>query len=44
VAEASSPPLAHEEFVAMAAILDRHMEWRQFIVGDGMVISHCVTA
>jgi hypothetical protein len=28
----------------MAAILDRHMEWRQFIVGDGMMISDCVTA
>jgi glutathione S-transferase len=36
--------LAREEFVAMAAILDRHMEGRQFIVGDGMTIADCVTA
>ena len=36
--------LAREEFVAMATILDRHMESRQFIVGDGMTIADCVTA
>ncbi len=36
--------LAREEFVAMAAIIDRHMEGRQFIVGDGMTIADCVTA
>jgi glutathione S-transferase len=36
--------LAREEFVAMAAILDCHMEGRQFIVGDGMTIADCVTA
>jgi glutathione S-transferase len=36
--------LAREEFVAMATILDRHMEGRQFIVGDGMTIADCVTA
>jgi glutathione S-transferase len=28
----------------MAAILDCHMEGRQFIVGDGMTIADCVTA
>jgi glutathione S-transferase len=36
--------LAREEFVAMAAILERHLEGRQFIVGDGMTIADCVTA
>jgi glutathione S-transferase len=36
--------LAREEFAAMATILDRHMEGRQFIVGDGMTIADCVTA
>jgi glutathione S-transferase len=36
--------LAREEFVAMAGILDRHMEGRQFIVGDGMTIADCVVA
>jgi glutathione S-transferase len=36
--------LAREEFVAMAAILDCHMEGRQFIVGDSMTIADCVTA
>jgi glutathione S-transferase len=36
--------LAREEFVAMAAILDCHMEGRQFIVGDGITIADCVTA
>ena len=36
--------LAREEFTAMATILDRHMEGRQFIVGDGMTIADCVTA
>jgi glutathione S-transferase len=28
----------------MATILDRHMEGRQFIVGDGITIADCVTA
>lgn len=36
--------LASEEFVAMAEILDRHMEGREFIVGDSMSIADCVTA
>lgn len=36
--------LAKEEFMEMAAILDRHMEGREFIVGDGMTIADCVTA
>jgi glutathione S-transferase len=36
--------LAREEFVAMATILDNHMDGRQFIVGDGMTIADCVTA
>jgi glutathione S-transferase len=36
--------LAREEFVAMATILDRHMEGRAFIVGDRMTIADCVTA
>jgi glutathione S-transferase len=36
--------LAGEEFVAMAAVLDRHMEGRQFIVGDGVTVADCITA
>ncbi len=36
--------LAREEFAAMATILDRHMEGREFIVGEGMTIADCVTA
>jgi len=36
--------LAREEFVAMAAILDCHMQEREFIVGDSMTIADCVTA
>jgi glutathione S-transferase len=36
--------LAEEDFLAMAAVLDRHMEGRQFIVGDSMTIADCVTA
>jgi glutathione S-transferase len=36
--------LARQEFVAMAAVLDRHLERRQFIVGDGITIADCVTA
>jgi len=36
--------LAREEFAAMATILDRHMEGREFIVGEGMTLADCVTA
>jgi glutathione S-transferase len=36
--------LAREEFVAMAAVLDRHMEGREFIVGDRVTVADCVTA
>jgi glutathione S-transferase len=36
--------LAKEEFVAMAAILERHMDGREFIVGDGITVADCVTA
>src|SRR5262245_59132704 len=36
--------LAREEFVAMAALLDRHMDGREFIVGDSLTIADCVTA
>jgi len=36
--------LASQEFVAMAAVLDRHMEGRQFIVGDRITVADCVTA
>lgn len=36
--------LAREEFRAMAAVLDRHMEGREFIVGDSMTVADCVTA
>lgn len=36
--------LASQEFVAMAAVLDRHMTGREFIVGDRISIADCVTA
>jgi glutathione S-transferase len=36
--------LAREDFTAMAAVLERHMEGRQFIVGDRMTVADCVTA
>jgi len=36
--------LAREDFAVMAAVLDRHMEARTFIVGDGMTVADCITA
>lgn len=36
--------LAKEDFVSMAVILDRHMEGREFIVGDTISVADCVTA
>lgn len=36
--------LAKEDFVSMAAILDRHMDGREFIVGDTISVADCVTA
>ena len=36
--------LAREDFAAMAAVLERHMEGRQFIVGDRVTAADCVTA
>lgn len=37
-------PLAREEFPEMAAVLDRHMAGREFIVGERISIADCVTA
>jgi glutathione S-transferase len=37
-------PIASQEFIAMATILDNHMAGRQFIVGDTITIADCVTA
>ena len=36
--------LAKEEFIAMATVLDRHLEGRRFIVGDGITVADCVMA
>jgi glutathione S-transferase len=36
--------LAREDFVAMASVLERHMEGRQFIVGNRIGAADCVTA
>lgn len=36
--------LAKQDFAKMAAILDRHMEGREFIVGDGITIADCISA
>ena len=36
--------LAKEDFAKMAAILDRHMVGREFIVGSGFTIADCISA
>ena len=36
--------IARREFTAMAAILDRHLEGREFIVGDRFSVADCVAA
>lgn len=36
--------LARDEFRQMAAILDRHMQGRRFLVGDTFTAADCVTA
>ncbi|KVX97189.1 glutathione S-transferase family protein [Burkholderia ubonensis] len=36
--------LARDDFVNMAAILDRHLDGRAFIVGDALTVADCVTA
>lgn len=36
--------LAREDFLAMASVLERHMEGRQFIVGNHITAADCVTA
>ena len=36
--------LAREDFATMAAILDTHLEGREFIVGDTLTVADCVTA
>ena len=36
--------LAKEEFLAMAAVLDVHLDGRHFIVGDNITVADCVTA
>jgi glutathione S-transferase len=35
--------LAREDFVDMAAILDKHLESRTFIVGEQLTVADCVT-
>lgn len=36
--------LARADFATMAAILDKHLEGREFIVGDRLTVADCVTA
>ncbi|NIE59302.1 MULTISPECIES: glutathione S-transferase family protein [unclassified Burkholderia] len=36
--------LAREDFRTMATILDKHLEGREFIVGDTLTVADCVTA
>ena len=36
--------LARGDFTAMAAVLERHMQGRQYIVGDHVTAADCVTA
>jgi glutathione S-transferase len=35
--------LAKEDFTTMAAILDKHLEGREFIVGERLTVADCVT-
>ncbi|QCP51976.1 glutathione S-transferase family protein [Trinickia violacea] len=35
--------LARDDFMSMAAILDKHLEAREFIVGDRLSVADCVT-
>jgi glutathione S-transferase len=35
--------LAREDFTAMAAILEKHLEGREFIVGNALTVADCVT-
>ena len=35
--------LAREDFATMAEVLDRHLEGREFIVGDRLTVADCVT-
>lgn len=35
--------LARSDFATMAAILDKHMDGREFIVGDRLTVADCVT-
>ena len=35
--------LAKEDFAAMAAILEKHLDGREFIVGDRLTVADCVT-
>ncbi|HWK73341.1 MAG TPA: glutathione S-transferase family protein [Povalibacter sp.] len=37
-------PLARRDFMRMAAVLERHMDGREFIVGDRISVADCVTA
>ncbi|HDR9771025.1 TPA: glutathione S-transferase family protein [Burkholderia cepacia ATCC 25416] len=36
--------LARDDFRTMAVILDKHLEGREFIVGDTLTVADCVTA
>ncbi|MCA7949164.1 glutathione S-transferase family protein [Burkholderia seminalis] len=35
--------LARDDFTTMAALLDKHLEGREFIVGDALTVADCVT-
>jgi glutathione S-transferase len=37
-------PLARQEFKAMAAVLEEHMQGRSFVVGDGLTVADLVLA
>jgi glutathione S-transferase len=41
---AADMPLARADFRQMAAVLDRHMEGRTYIVADALTAADCVTA
>ena len=37
-------PLAREEFKAMAAVLEAHMQGRRFVVGDSVTVADLILA
>ena len=41
---AAEIPIARDDFLEMAAVMERHMDGRQFLVGDGLTVADIVAA